>query len=313
MAGQTAVHTGTRTVGAGEAARLLGVTPYRFGRLARAGCVRPVWWYVNRYQAVVWRYPEAELRELARSFPDGRPPARLPAGGDARARLWRAHRVERLLREAAGPWERAAVWWALLGGAAGPRVSGPVVGVADSRAPDSPPGAAEEAADPRVPGPPPRAAVACGACAPGPPGGAATGTRALGPHEAAHLARLAPVLGGHGPGWPPRPGTVTALCTAQGEEERAAARAALAAEVAWARLVCPPPVGGPPAAAGEEVAAGWAGAGGVRLLTGNAPPGSGHTTPESPARAPGRVGVDPPEFTPPAPEPGHSDPAPPLL
>jgi Family of unknown function (DUF6397) len=100
-------------VGAAEAARLLGVTPYRFGRLARAGCVRPSGWYVNRYQAVVWRYPPAELRELAGRTPDGWPPP-LPEG-DARARLWRARRVEQLLRAAADPWERAAVWWALLG------------------------------------------------------------------------------------------------------------------------------------------------------------------------------------------------------
>jgi hypothetical protein len=99
-------------VGAVAGAEILGVSAHRFGRLARAGRFRPVRWYVNRYRAVVWRYLAAELREFAAGPP---PPTGGVPEGDARARGWRARRAEQLLRDAPGPWERAAVWACLLG------------------------------------------------------------------------------------------------------------------------------------------------------------------------------------------------------
>lgn len=101
-------------VGSYEAAGLLGVTVYRFGRLARAGYLRPVRWYVNRYRTVVWRYLVTELAAFAAGEQPG---ARMPdPGADRRARGWRARRVEQLLRDALDPWRRAAVWAALAGG-----------------------------------------------------------------------------------------------------------------------------------------------------------------------------------------------------
>ncbi|MFF4084186.1 DUF6397 family protein [Streptomyces sp. NPDC001777] len=105
-----------RTVGTAEGARLLGVSPDRFTRLARAGCLTPIALYVNRYRAVVWLYLAEELAGFAAGQPElltGRSPAwvrdRLAEGADHRARNWRSRRIERLLHFTEDPWARAAV------------------------------------------------------------------------------------------------------------------------------------------------------------------------------------------------------------
>ncbi|MFJ6437398.1 DUF6397 family protein [Streptomyces sp. NPDC091416] len=105
-----------RTVGTAEGARLLGISPVRFSRLARAGCVTPVAFYLNRYRAVVWLYLAQELGGLAARSPElmvgNSPPwmrSRLDAGTDCRARNWRSRRTERLLALTEDPWARAAV------------------------------------------------------------------------------------------------------------------------------------------------------------------------------------------------------------
>ncbi|ROQ59229.1 hypothetical protein EDD93_6619 [Streptomyces sp. 840.1] len=105
-----------RTVGTAEGARLLGISPVRFTRLARAGCVTPVAFYLNRYRAVVWLYLAQEVGALAARSPEllvGRSPAwmrdRLDAGTDCRPRNWRSRRIERLLTLTEDPWSRAAV------------------------------------------------------------------------------------------------------------------------------------------------------------------------------------------------------------
>lgn len=104
-----------RVVGAGEGAALLGISTGRFARLARGGLLSPVRFYVNRYGTLVWLYPVAELRDFAERRPEllrGRAPERLRAllasGADQRPRQWRSRRVGHLVRQATGPWERAA-------------------------------------------------------------------------------------------------------------------------------------------------------------------------------------------------------------
>ncbi|MFF9572405.1 DUF6397 family protein [Streptomyces sp. NPDC014685] len=103
-------------VGTAEGAHLLGISPDRFTRLARAGCLTPIALYVNRYRAVVWLYLAEELAGFAAGQPElltGRSPAwvrdRLAEGADHRARNWRSRRVERLLHLTEDPWARAAV------------------------------------------------------------------------------------------------------------------------------------------------------------------------------------------------------------
>ncbi|KAB2591138.1 DUF6397 family protein [Streptomyces arboris] len=105
-----------RTVGTAEGAALLGIVPARFTRLARAGCVSPVTFYLNRYRAVVWLYLADELASFAVREPEllaGRTPlgmrTMLEAGGDRRPRNWRTQRIDRLLKRTADPWARAAV------------------------------------------------------------------------------------------------------------------------------------------------------------------------------------------------------------
>ncbi|MEV5658198.1 DUF6397 family protein [Streptomyces sp. NPDC052291] len=105
-----------RTVGTAEGARLLGISPVRFTRLARAGCLTPVAFYLNRYRAVVWVYLVQEVEALAARSPEllvGNSPAwmrsRLEAGGDWRPRNWRSRRIERLLALTDDPWVRAAI------------------------------------------------------------------------------------------------------------------------------------------------------------------------------------------------------------
>ncbi|WP_328584515.1 DUF6397 family protein [Streptomyces sp. NBC_00370] len=104
-----------RTVGTAEGAALIGISPGRFTRLARAGFLIPVRFYLNRYRAVVWLYLAAELAEfgaaestlLTGPLP---PPLRalLDSGEDRRPRNWRGRRVGLLLNERDDPWERAA-------------------------------------------------------------------------------------------------------------------------------------------------------------------------------------------------------------
>ncbi|WP_240351635.1 DUF6397 family protein [Streptomyces olivoreticuli] len=109
-------------VGTAEGAELMGISPARFGRLARAGCFAPVRFYVNRYRAVVWHYLAADLVEFADANPDlltGRTPPALRTAlaerEDRRARTWRARRIDQLLALAEDPWERAAVIASVLG------------------------------------------------------------------------------------------------------------------------------------------------------------------------------------------------------
>ncbi|MFG3408299.1 DUF6397 family protein [Streptomyces sp. NPDC048142] len=105
-----------RTVGTAEGAGLLNIAPARFTRLARAGCVSPVTFYLNRYRAVVWLYLADELAAFAAREPEllaGRTPpgmrTMLESGTDWRARNWRAQRIDRLLDRTPDPWARAAV------------------------------------------------------------------------------------------------------------------------------------------------------------------------------------------------------------
>ncbi|MFJ7200170.1 MULTISPECIES: DUF6397 family protein [unclassified Streptomyces] len=105
-----------RTVGTAQGAQQLGVSPDRFTRLARAGCLTPITFYLNRYRAIVWLYLADELAGLAAREPRllaGRSPAwlrgRLEGGADFRARNWRSRRVERLLSLTEDPWARVAV------------------------------------------------------------------------------------------------------------------------------------------------------------------------------------------------------------
>ncbi|MFJ9623136.1 DUF6397 family protein [Streptomyces sp. NPDC101181] len=105
-----------RTVGTAEGAALLGIAPARFTRLARAGCVCPVTFYLNRYRAVVWLYLADELASFAVREPQllaGRTPlgmrTALESGTDWRARNWRSQRIDRLLSRTEDPWARAAV------------------------------------------------------------------------------------------------------------------------------------------------------------------------------------------------------------
>jgi hypothetical protein len=101
-----------RLVNTTEGAELLGVSRDRLLRLTRAGCVRPVRWYVNRYRALVWLYLARELREFAADSPAllaGRLPSAVrESAGDAdqRPRGWRSRRVAQLVRDAKDPWER---------------------------------------------------------------------------------------------------------------------------------------------------------------------------------------------------------------
>ncbi|MEU9318340.1 DUF6397 family protein [Streptomyces sp. NPDC048295] len=105
-----------RTVGTAQGAQQLGISPDRFTRLARAGCLTPITFYLNRYRAIVWLYLADELAGFAAREPRllaGRSPAwlrgRLEGGADCRARNWRSRRVERLLSLTEDPWARVAV------------------------------------------------------------------------------------------------------------------------------------------------------------------------------------------------------------
>ncbi|MFD9904560.1 DUF6397 family protein [Streptomyces sp. NPDC059063] len=106
------------TVGTADGAALMDITRDRFTRLARAGVLTPVKFYVNRYRAVVWLYLAEELRQFAAAeinapLLSGRAPdtvrARVASGADLRGRTWRRRQVGLLLRQLEDPWERAAV------------------------------------------------------------------------------------------------------------------------------------------------------------------------------------------------------------
>ncbi|MBJ3812731.1 hypothetical protein JGB26_37655 [Streptomyces flavofungini] len=112
-----------KTVGTADGAELMDITPARFTRLARAGVLTPVKFYVNRYRAVVWLYLEEELRQFTASEASaalltGRAPevlrTRLEGGVDLRARNWRGRHAGFLLRQSEDPWERAAAGASLL-------------------------------------------------------------------------------------------------------------------------------------------------------------------------------------------------------
>ncbi|MFI8823597.1 DUF6397 family protein [Streptomyces sp. NPDC053431] len=110
-----------RSVGTSEGAQLLSISKERFARLARTGHFSPVRFYVNRYRAVVWLYPAAELGEFALTHPGlltGRLPLdvriRADGGEDWRPRNWRARRLGMLLRASGDPWVRTAAIASLL-------------------------------------------------------------------------------------------------------------------------------------------------------------------------------------------------------
>ncbi|WP_263972736.1 DUF6397 family protein [Streptomyces aureocirculatus] len=112
-----------KTVGTAAGAALMEISPARFTRLARAGVLTPVKWYVNRYRAVVWLYLAEELTQFAASETNaalltGRAPQavrdRLEGGGDLRARNWRGRYAGFLLRQSEDPWGRAAAGASLL-------------------------------------------------------------------------------------------------------------------------------------------------------------------------------------------------------
>ena len=110
-----------RLVGAREGAGLLGVSPARFAKLARAGCFGPVRFSLNRYRSVVWSYLAAELRDVAEQQPEllrGTLPEGLrrllAEGEDWRPRHWRNRRVAQVVRRTDDPWAAAAAHAAVL-------------------------------------------------------------------------------------------------------------------------------------------------------------------------------------------------------
>ncbi|MFI7321288.1 DUF6397 family protein [Streptomyces venezuelae] len=118
-----ALRAGVRVVGTTEGAELMHITTARFTRLARAGFLTPVKFYLNRYRTVVWLYLAEELKHFAASelnaaLLKGRLPetmrGRLEEGQDLRARNWRGRHAGFLLRQSADPWERVAVMASLL-------------------------------------------------------------------------------------------------------------------------------------------------------------------------------------------------------
>ncbi|MFF2521164.1 DUF6397 family protein [Streptomyces liangshanensis] len=110
-----------RTVGTAEGADLMAISPGRFTRLAKAGYLTPVKFYLNRYRAVVWLYLADELRTFAAeeaALLAGRFPRTLTAGRDpdedVRPRNWRGRRIGHLLHLSEDPWERAAITGSVL-------------------------------------------------------------------------------------------------------------------------------------------------------------------------------------------------------
>ncbi|MEV0122317.1 DUF6397 family protein [Streptomyces sp. NPDC050703] len=118
-----ALRESVRVMGTTEAAELMDITTARFTRLARAGFLTPVKFYLNRYRAVVWLYLAEELRNFTESqMHDGLLTGRLPEsvrtrlddGQDLRARNWRSRNAGFLLRQTKDSWRRVAVMASLL-------------------------------------------------------------------------------------------------------------------------------------------------------------------------------------------------------
>ncbi|MGP3970890.1 DUF6397 family protein [Streptomyces sp. 6N223] len=109
-----------RLVNASEGAALLRISPARFSRLARGGCLAPLSFHPH-HRAIVWRYPAEELRLFALRHPEllsGPAPGgllrELRGGADWRPRRWRARHTGLLAQQAGNAWERAAVAAAVL-------------------------------------------------------------------------------------------------------------------------------------------------------------------------------------------------------
>jgi hypothetical protein len=109
-----------RLANASEGAALLRISPARFSRLARGGCLTPLGFHPHRGR-VMWRYPAEELRLFARRHPEllsGPAPGgllrELREGADWRPRRWRARHTGLLAQQAGNAWERAAVAAAVL-------------------------------------------------------------------------------------------------------------------------------------------------------------------------------------------------------
>ncbi|MFI5806042.1 DUF6397 family protein [Streptomyces sp. NPDC051561] len=110
-----------RTVDAGQGAELMGVGPFRFHALARAGYLSPFTFHLNHNRAVDWRYLAEELTDFTARHPGlltGDYPqslrAALDAGEDRRPRNWRSRRLGQLLGRTDDPWEQAAIFSSLL-------------------------------------------------------------------------------------------------------------------------------------------------------------------------------------------------------
>ncbi|WP_371578288.1 DUF6397 family protein [Streptomyces sp. NBC_01314] len=117
----------TRLVHATEAAGLAGISRHRFDQLARAGAIRPVRSYINRYHAEVWQYSAADTRHLPERRPEllgARLPgpflAELASGADRRAEGYRMRLRTQALLMLRDPWTKAAAWSHWLGSAQSP-------------------------------------------------------------------------------------------------------------------------------------------------------------------------------------------------
>lgn len=107
----------TRLVHAAEAAGLAGISRHRFDQLARAGVIRPVRSYTNRYHAEVWQYSAADARQLPERCPEllgtrlpGPFLVELASGADRRAEGYRSRLRAQALLMLHDPWTRAAAW-----------------------------------------------------------------------------------------------------------------------------------------------------------------------------------------------------------
>ncbi|MFE6281323.1 DUF6397 family protein [Streptomyces sp. NPDC057877] len=118
-----ALRESVRAVGTTAGAALMEISSARFTRLARAGLLIPVKFYLNRYRAVVWLYLADELRQFVAGKENSallhqRMPQsmrrQLDEGVDRRPRNWRGRHLGFLLRQATDPWQRAGALAAFL-------------------------------------------------------------------------------------------------------------------------------------------------------------------------------------------------------
>lgn len=121
----------TRLVHATEAAELAGISRHRFDQLARAGAIRPVRSYTNRYHVEVWKYSAADARQLPERCPEllgarlpGSLLAELASGADRRAECYRSRLRAQALLTLRDPWTKAAAWSYWLGSAQPPVTRG---------------------------------------------------------------------------------------------------------------------------------------------------------------------------------------------